>query len=413
MKFTPAKFLLLSTAAVALFACGTSTDKSVAAVSDRRTPRHCKKCKPTPTPTPKPTPTSTPRPTPTPTPQPSSTPTTTATPTPAPTPTPTPTPGSVTKGAPHGSFKLLATDRYLTSSESTLNNPGVTGYRLRLRWASLEPVEGQYHFDGIRSSIAIAKSHGKKISLGVGPLPDFDDPNEPDACPPWLEAAAGGYVHLTTSEGPARLPWMWNAGFQAKWKNFQIAMGREFDAEPALDYVVVGGLGSSHMETYVTKKVNTADVAAFKAAGGYAAWIAAGKTIAQFYADAWPNTPFLITTGQPIDEPDGMSALLELCDWWKSAFRHHGGFMNAKFTKNSSVTNPEFAIVKNASDTNPTGFQTGIVSGYGPDLAVTMDHAANDFGAYFIELSGQDCTDANATVLVQETAKLRTAYASQ
>jgi hypothetical protein len=178
-----------------------------------------------------------------------------------------------------------------------------------------------------------------------------------------------------------------------------------------IEYVVVGGLGSSHMETYVTKKINTADVARFKTAGGYDAWIGAWKVIYQFYADAWVNTPIVITTGQPIDEPDGMAALLTACDWTKSAFRHHGGFMNAKFTKQSSPTNQEFAIIKNASDTNPTGFQTGIVSGYGADLAVTMDHAANNFGVYFMELSGQDCTEANKSILVDKAAKLRTSYA--
>ena len=289
----------------------------------------------------------------------------------------------------------------------------MNGYRLRLSWASLEPIENQYHFDGIRSSIAVAKAHGKKISIGVGPLPDFDDPNEIDGCPPWLEAAVGGFVHLTTSDGLARLPWMWNPKFQEKWKKFTMKMGAEFDGEPVIDYVVVGGLGSSHMETYVTKKVNSADVAAFKDAGGYPAWIGAGKVIAQFYSDAWPKTPFVITTGQPIDEAEGLTALLQLCDWWKTSYRHHGGFMNAKFTKNSSTMNPEFAIIKNASDTNPTGFQTGIVSGFGADLAITMDHAADDFGAYFMELSGQDCTDSNQTILVDKGAKLRSSYATQ
>lgn len=367
--------------------------------------------RPTPTPTPRPTatarPTATPRPTATQSPRP----TTTPQPTPSASPTITPTATPSSKRAPHGTFKLLATDRYLTESENTLNNPGVTGYRLRLTWAALEPTERGYKWAELKASIAIAKAHNKRISIGVGPLPDFDPGVlKPDACPSWLEAAVGGYVSIMTSEGPARMPWMWNPKFQEKWKNFQMAMGAEFDGDPTIDYVVVGGLGSSHMETYVTKRENIEDVAKFKDAGGYPAWVGAGKVIAQIYADAWPNTPFLITTGQPINEPAGLAALLELCDWWKPQFRHHGGFMNAKFTKQSSASNPEFAIIKNASATNPTGFQTGIVSGYGADLGITLDHAANEFGAYFIELSGQDCTEANKNILVEKAAKLRSAY---
>jgi PKD repeat protein len=323
---------------------------------------------------------------------------------------PPPPPPPATKGAPHGIFKLLGTDRYLTESESTLNNLGVTGYRIRLRWAGLEPVEGQYQWNGIKDSITIAKAHNKKLSIGVGPLPDFDDISQPDACPIWLEGVVGDFIHITTSEGPAKMPWMWNPIFQEKWKNFNMAMGHEFDAEPVIDYVVVGGLGSSHMETYITRLENTADVAAFKAAGGYDAWVGAGKVISQFYSDAWPNTPFVITTGQPIDEPEGTTAMLELCDWWKITFPKHGGFMNAKFKLSSDPTKPEMAIIKNASDTNPVGFQTGIVSGFGADLAATLDHASDDFGAYFIELSGQDCIDANTSILVDKAAKLRTSY---
>jgi hypothetical protein len=191
---------------------------------DGRSRRGQHRARPTPTCTPCPPCPTTPTPTPTPT----------ATPTPTPTPTatatPTPTPPIAVKGAPHGNFKLLATDRYLTTSESTLSNPGVTGYRLRLTWAELEPVEGKYNWVGINGSIAIAKAHGKKLSIGVGPLPDFDaSVGKPDACPSWLEAAVGDYVPIMTSEGPGRMPWMWNPKFQEKWKNFQVAMAKEFD----------------------------------------------------------------------------------------------------------------------------------------------------------------------------------------
>jgi hypothetical protein len=83
--------------------------------------------------------------------------------------------------------------------------------------------------------------------------------------------------------------------------------------------------------------------------------------------------------------------------------------MNAKFTKNASESSPEFAIIKNASPTNPTGFQTGIVSGFGADLAVTMDKAIS-FGVSFLELSNQDLTEANKQLLIEKTARLRKAY---
>jgi hypothetical protein len=371
---------------------------------------------PAPTPTSTPVPTATPRPSPTPTPSippsPSVTPTPVATssPTSTPSPSPTSTPGGSSR-APHGNFKLYAVNRWLTSNDDDLNNNGVDGYVLRVSWRILEPTEGQLDLKPLKDSIAIARAHGKRIQIGIGAQPDFDSNEQhPDAIPAWMVAAIGPYdTHLTTAEGPASLYWMWNKKFQEKWGNFLRALGREFDSEPTIDMIMVSGIGASHLETYVCKKENPEDVAAFESAGGYASWVGAGKAIGQIYAEAWPTKPFLMSLGKPVDNKQGEDALMELCNWWAPAFPRHGGLMNCKWRSYSNTENAEFAIIKQYSTNNPAGYQTGIVSGHGADLPAAMDTAKN-LGAYFVQLSQQDCTQANEPVLVEKGNQLKKAY---
>src|SRR5205814_2271203 len=150
------------------------------------------------------------------------------------------------------------------------------------------------------------------------------------------------------------MPIPWDPAFQSKWIPFIRAMGARYDGNPAVGYVVMGGM-SQHFETYIAKV--EPDITNLTRLGGPAAWVSACKQIIAVYAEAFPTTPFFLTLAKPWPTPEGLAAEKEVTDWAVATYPGRFGIMNAALNANSDTGYYPSLAVYTYRLTQPAGFQ--------------------------------------------------------
>lgn len=270
--------------------------------------------------------------------------------------------------------------------------------RLRPAWAEIQSDSATYNWSSIDAILDLAAQHGKTVGLSVA---------AGVYSPQWVyDAGAIKYQLKDSSRLSMTIPW--DTAFQNNWLPFISALGARYDADPDLGYVVISGLGQN-VETYLSQTAN--DDAALNALGGTPAWIAAAQQIIAAYADAFPTTPFFMTTSKPLFATDSISALQQVIDWAVATYPGRFGIMNATLNANSStVYYPNLAIYTYRT-TQPVGFQTLSSSISNPArLKGTLDQALTQgvaLGADFVEVYQNDGDlPANQPVLANQGTAL-------
>lgn len=106
-------------------------------------------------------------------------------------------------------------------------------------WRELEPVEGEFDFQGVADALAYATTHGQRIRLRVFP----------DA-PEWVKTIGGPPVPFHDHDGnrDITIARFWDAEVQQKWQRLVAALAAAFDAHPALGEVTVSGVSAISAE---------------------------------------------------------------------------------------------------------------------------------------------------------------------
>jgi hypothetical protein len=298
------------------------------------------------------------------------------------------------KPFPRGIIRFFSTKVSNPQNDPSWNNANLDGVRLRPIWSDLAPSAGVYDWSSVDALFAIAAEHGKTVGLSVA---------AGLYTPQWVYDAGAYRYHLLDGTGQSMsLPW--DTVLQSKYLPYIRAMGRRYDGNPSLGYVVMGGLGQN-IESYLSK--TAADDAALTALGGIDAWIAAAKKIISTYASAFPTTPFFITASRVLTNDYDQVALQTVIDWAVATYPGRFGIMNATLNANSStVYYPNLAIYT-YRDTQPVGFQMLCSSIFDPHrLGGTLDQALNagvQLGAEYVEVYQSDAdAPGNQTVLAVE-----------
>ena len=288
------------------------------------------------------------------------------------------TPGEgTTAKSPHGLYEI----------GGGFTNPGISGYRAELKWATGNPSEGSYDWSRIDGLIDDAVSYHKQISLTLRILSDY---------PAWI-VAKGAKVY-NAPKGPMLLPW--DPVAQPAIIAYIKAVCTHFDGK--LDYLTMGGMGR-RTETYMPLPSEIGlDMTIDEA---IAAWVASSTLVIDTYAANLNTTPFIIAAGTPFSEGDATGALTTVVD--------HGllyplfGVMQWGLNAES---NTGFYINNWISDYDvgrATGFQiTGASDGsVGGDLKGTLEEcfiAADAMGADWVEIYGADADNPIYAVLLQK-----------
>jgi hypothetical protein len=140
-------------------------------------------------------------------------------------------------------------NKYKIASDSDLTEfPGMDHLYIRLAWAYLEPLEGQFNWDVIDQHIEKWISNGLGIAFRISCRETSRDRIEQQyATPKWvMEAGAKGGYYLRGEQTGPEGPWepvFDDPVFLEKLENFLRAFSARYDGKPWLRYVDIGSIG--------------------------------------------------------------------------------------------------------------------------------------------------------------------------
>lgn len=301
---------------------------------------------------------------------------------------------------PAGIIRFFSTKVSRPENDPSWNNVNLDGVRLRPIWSDLAPASGTIDWSSVDAIFTIAAQHGKFVGLSV---------TAGIYSPDWVyNAGASRYMILGGDSQGEAMPLPWDPVFQTKWLPFVRAMGRRYDANPSLKYVVISGL-SQELETNMSG--SAADDAALAALGGIDAWVAAAKKIITVYANAFPTTPVFITASRVYTNDYDNVALKTVIDWAVATYPGRFGIMNTTLSANSDTGYYPNLAIYTYHNTQPVGFQMLCSSINDPHrLGGTLLQALTagvNLGADWVEVYQSDAdAPANQTVLALEGAAL-------
>lgn len=188
--------------------------------------------------------------------------------TPTLTPTPTPTQQAVSK--PAGIFAMTGLTTPDAEKETLLSLPYVAGMTSYVSWATIEPVKGRFDFRKLDGDIALARSHGKKITLGV-----FTGKN---SIPDWV--AGEGVKMWVTGQGNTLIHPN-DSSFLTLWKERVKVIGERYGNESTVVLVTIcGPAGTLCGPRYPELPPDVT----------YAQLVSAWTQVADFYIQAFPKT---------------------------------------------------------------------------------------------------------------------------
>jgi hypothetical protein len=242
----------------------------------------------------------------------------------------------------------------------------------------------------------IAAQHGKFVGLSV---------SAGLYAPQWVyDAGAYKYTILGGDEQGNSMTLPWDPVFQHKWLPFVREMGRRYDGNPSLRYVVMSGM-SQNLETNLSG--SAADDVALTALGGIPAWITAAEQIISVYATAFPTTPFFITASRVFTNDYDQVALKAVIEWAVATYPGRFGIMNTTLNALSDTGYYPNEAIYTYRDTQPVGFQMLVSSIKDPQrLRGTLDQALSAgvaLGGEYVEVYQSDAdAPVNQPVLARQ-----------
>lgn len=131
---------------------------------------------------------------------------------------------------PTGYYAMTGLNTSATQKEELLALPFVNGMTSYISWSELEPTQGELNFSKIDADIALAKSKGKKLTIGIF--------TGRDSLPEWIDSA--GVRTWTTSQGK-KLVHPTDQKFIALWTERVKQLGLQYANNDAVVQVTICG----------------------------------------------------------------------------------------------------------------------------------------------------------------------------
>jgi hypothetical protein len=302
--------------------------------------------------------------------------------------------GSGLKPGPHGIYALLPaynSERPVDLDRPVWSNPLVQGVTIRTVWKNVQPAAQTLDWTYFDTAIATARSHGKSVGLSLAAgifTPDWVYEN---GAARFNFTQVGPYIPAT----PKTMPEPWDTAFLAQWGATISAMGRRYDGNPMVAYMMIGGLGFSIESVYVK---TPEDIARLQSLGGAAQWLAGAEKIVDLYAAAFPHTPFIYAMAPPIK--GDMSVTKALVEYGVKNYPGRFGIMHDGLNATSAPDfYPDHAVTVYSAKT-PAGFQM-VWSTDGPEGAARVKGTLGQalslavlYNAHWVEVYEVDCQNA-------------------
>jgi hypothetical protein len=307
------------------------------------------------------------------------------------------------KSLPSGIYDLLPGDTPGTpyigiSNDPCWTIPDITGVCMRADWAKVEPSKGVYDWTFFDQGLSAAAANHKLVALTV-----YSGKRSPE----WVYADGARKLELTrhTRKGDRSVTMTapWDTTFLADWEELVKAFGARYDSNPIVSYVTMSGPGRGGELYFVD---SPQDLAMLQSAGGVQVWVNAAEKIASFYATAFPTTPFLYATGNPVPGPDGQKALSQVVTYceqhWPDRFGIRSSGLRPRyptkaFVAQSNIKFKGFQMLKAFKSARGQHRMAGALAG-------TLELAAK-FGGRFVEVYANDCNDPEQRPILAEADK--------
>ena len=197
------------------------------------------------------------------------------------------------KPAPQGMYisaigHLSSSNQAASAAGPSINNANCDGVRWNVRWSDIEVTPNNYNWQYLDDAVALATTHNKTCGISI---------NAGTRCPDWLYAPPYNtqpYTLIDTvvaGHMPApgtKIPVPGDSMFMSRWQQFITNFGARYDNNPAVSYVIIGGIGN-HDEWDVANGLQ--DTAALgNTIEKVNAWKSSSKQIIEFYMRAFPKT---------------------------------------------------------------------------------------------------------------------------
>lgn len=285
-------------------------------------------------------------------------------------------------------FSLQRPDTTPSQEFAEVHSAWVYGLSWRFKWQTIEPREGQYHWDLLDNALAVTARAGKKAMLRI-----TAGINSPE----WIYQLGAkpfafshrDLAHPQNYPASLRMAIPWDEVYLTKWEAFIDAFGRRYNGNPHIYSIQMTGgghIGEMNLPKAHTKwqQIGYTD----------AKLIAAWKSIIDAYQRALPATP----TNLAINEPLGRrSRVLEpivsyvLTTYPHKVYLQHNG-LKADFPWDSRLRR----VIREASRQTIVGYQMvggkGFLDKQAGDRTSAFRHALEDRVSY-LEIYASDVRD--------------------
>jgi len=278
-------------------------------------------------------------------------------------------PSATPHAAPPGGLKLtrgvfIVTAHNAAIQPATYTNPAVDGIMIRTYWSKVQPAPDQFDWSFIDSQVQAASASGKKVILAV--LPGAFTPQ-------WAlqgVQSAQFVVDYGFIQGQTvTLPAPWDATYLKRWFAFVQALGKRYDANPAVVDVPATGPTSISEEMSLPNDP-----------GALAQWKQLGYTLPK-YEDAWqqtlaaylaafPTTQISLAFYPGLPIPDRSAETATRVDVANFAFSHYGrhvAFQENGLSARKASPALGYDLVQQYSARTTSGFEMGTSATQKPD----------------------------------------------
>jgi Beta-galactosidase len=167
--------------------------------------------------------------------------------------------------------------------ERILKMPFVAGITVSFFWKDCEPQKGKFRWQHIDNLIKLAAKYNKTVGL----WPYMPAP----WCPDWLKDKVKKY-DMDKRRCKSNIPYALDPIIIKEWKRFITAMGKRYNKNPHVDYVLVTLSGTSGMHNNVQPGPRQFELLSKKFGYKVKDHIAAWKDMFKVYAKVFPDKPW-------------------------------------------------------------------------------------------------------------------------
>src|SRR5438874_8627334 len=249
------------------------------------------------------------------------------------------------KEAPKGMYifssgKLSATNQAFTSAGTAISNANCDGVRSKVRWSDIEVTPDTYTWQYLDDAVAWAATNNKECGIHINAGTD---------CPAWLYAApynAQSYTLVDTvvvDQIPvgAKIPIPGDAVFLSRWQKFVADFGARYNNNPAVSYIIIGGIGNHDEWDIATGLQDTAALGS--TIEKVNAWKSSSKQIIDFYMSVFPSTTVMGYPVPPFNPSnaaeDPLISMREVSDYAANTYNCQFAYSIAPLQSSTTTSN--------------------------------------------------------------------------